>query len=170
MADPETTPGQDTRPDARSGTRSGRDEPGASATEVVVERRVEWSDTDASGHQHNTAVIRWAEAAEAELLRRHDLASLWGRAPRVRHEINYRGRLWHGQPVRIRLRVAELGRTSLTYAFEVHGPSGLAADGRVVIAHAAPDAPSATPWPQAVRDTFAEVARPATADSALEVS
>ncbi|MFE4782645.1 acyl-CoA thioesterase [Streptomyces sp. NPDC056716] len=131
---------------------------------------MEWSDTDASGHQHNTAVIRWAEAAEAELLRRHDLAWMWGRAPRVRHEIDYLGRLWHGETVRIRLWAAALGRTSLTYGFEVHGPTGPAARGRVVIAHAAPDAASATPWPESVRTAFARVARPATPDSALEVS
>ena len=35
-----------------------------------VERTVEWVDTDASGHQHNSAVMRWVESAEAELFLR----------------------------------------------------------------------------------------------------
>lgn len=135
----------------------------------MIERRVEWSDTDASGHQHNTAVIRWVEAAEAELLRQHDLDWMWGRTPRVRHEINYRGRLWHGQLVSTRLRVAALGSTSLTYRFQVTGPSGPAADGRVVIVHAAPDATSSTPWPQDVRTAFADAARTEPAEPGTEV-
>ncbi|WP_329064121.1 acyl-CoA thioesterase [Amycolatopsis sp. NBC_01480] len=137
---------------------------------AVVERRVEWSDTDASGHHHNTAIIRWTEAAEAELLRRHNLERLWGRSPRVRHEINYLGRLWFGQSITIRLRVAALGRTSLTYEFELAGPTGVAATGLVVVAHAAPGDPSSTPWPEDVRAAFAKVSRTSTPDTAMETS
>ncbi|MEW2505860.1 acyl-CoA thioesterase [Amycolatopsis sp. CA-161197] len=125
--------------------------PPLAGLETTIERRVEWHDTDASGHQHNSVVLRWAEEAEADLLRGKDLAWLFGRTPRVRHEVNYRGRLWFGDPVRVTFRVAQLGRTSLTFAFEVHGPNGVAADGSVVVVHAEPDAPAATPWPEAVR-------------------
>ena len=131
----------------------------AAPLEVTIERHVEWHDTDASGHQHNSAVVRWAEDAEAELLRRHELAWLFGRTPRVRHEINYRGRLWFGEPVRIRLCVGEVGRASMRLEFEVSGPRGVAADGVVVIVHAEPDAPSATPWPEAVLAAFGQVKR-----------
>ncbi|MFF2653679.1 acyl-CoA thioesterase [Streptomyces sp. NPDC058045] len=125
------------------------------AAEVVLERTVEWYDTDASGHQHHSAVLRWVEAAEAELLRRRGLDGLFGRTPRVRHEVDYRSRLWFGETVRTRLRVARIGRTSLTYAFDVHGREGLAARGTLTIAHAAPDSPSATPWPREVRELLA---------------
>lgn len=119
--------------------------------ETTVERVVEWSDTDASGHQHNTAIVRWIEAAEADLLRRKGLSWLFGRTPRVRHELSYRGRLWFGDPIEIRIWVARLGRTSLTFGFEITGPRGVAADGLMVVAHAEPDAPTATPWPDDVR-------------------
>lgn len=119
--------------------------------DVTIERRVEWYDTDASGHQHHSAIVRWVEAAEAELLRTHGVEWLFGRSPRVRHEVNYRARLWFGDPVRITIRVANLGRTSLRYEFEVHGPTGVAADGALVIVHAEPDSPSAQPWPDSVR-------------------
>ncbi|GDY59901.1 hypothetical protein SVIO_105240 [Streptomyces violaceusniger] len=34
---------------------------------VVHRSRVEWSDTDASGHHHNTATVRFVEAAEEAL-------------------------------------------------------------------------------------------------------
>lgn len=119
--------------------------------DVTIERRVEWHDTDAAGHQHWSAVLRWVEQAEAELLRQHGLSWLFGRTPRVRHEVNYRARLWFGETVRTRLWITRLGRTSLHYAFEVHGESGLAADGKLIIAHAQPDSPTATTWPDEVR-------------------
>lgn len=123
----------------------------ADAPEVTIERVVEWHDTDAAGHQHHSAILRWVEAAEAELLRTLGLDWLFGRTPRVRHEVDYRARLRFGETVRTRLRVAAIGRTSLRYGFEVHGAQGLAAQGQVVIAHAEPDSGRATPWPPHVR-------------------
>jgi acyl-CoA thioester hydrolase len=126
--------------------------------EVTIDRRVEWHDTDAAGHQHYSAVLRWVEAAEAELLRQRNLAWLFGRTPRVRHEVDYRARLLFGEPVRTRLWVERIGRTSLHYGFEVTGPTGTAAEGTVVIVHAALDSPGATPWPDEVRTALAPAA------------
>ncbi|MFD0401120.1 AMP-binding protein [Kitasatospora sp. NPDC127121] len=123
---------------------------------VAIERRVEWSDTDAAGHYHFSAVQRWAEAAEAALLRRLGLAELFGRIPRVHFEADYRERLWFGDLVRTELRVVRVGGSSLHYAFEVHGPQGLAASGRMSVVHAAPNAKGAEPWPAPVRRALAE--------------
>lgn len=134
--------------------------------QAVVEHRVEWHDTDASGHQHHSAILRWVESAEAELLRRHGLDWLFGRTPRVRHEVSYRARLWFGETVTTRLRVARLGRTSLTYDFDVRGREGIAAHGTLTVAHAEPDSPSATPWPQKVRDALDTAIAGATAGAA----
>ncbi|WP_037577774.1 acyl-CoA thioesterase [Phaeacidiphilus oryzae] len=125
-----------------------------SVPEVSIERRVEWIDTDAAGHHHFSSVLRWVESAEAELLRRYGLDWLFGRAPRVRHEVDYRNRLRFGELVTTRLRVERIGRTSLTYAFTVHGKEGLAAEGRMTVAHVERDAPSASPWPPEVREAF----------------
>lgn len=122
--------------------------------EAVAERSVEWYDTDAAGHHHYSAILRWVEIAEAELLRRHGLDWLFGRTPRVRHEVDYRARLWFGETVTIRIRVVDLGRSSLTYEFEVRGREGVSAQGSLVVVHAEPDSPSATPWPQEVRDAL----------------
>ncbi|MFF7944915.1 acyl-CoA thioesterase [Nocardia gamkensis] len=71
-------------------------------------------------------------AAEAELMRHRGLSGLFGRTPRVRHEINYRARLWFGETVCIWLWVTKLGRTSLHFAFEVQGEFCSAADGTLV--------------------------------------
>ena len=122
-----------------------------SAAAIVVERVVEWADTDASGHHYNGAVLRWVEAAEAALLESLDLAWLWGRIPRVHYEVSYRERLWFGQEITVELGVGHVGRTSLRYAFTVRRDDAVAAQGTVTAVHAEPDAPAAAPWPEAVR-------------------
>lgn len=120
---------------------------------VVIERRVEWPDTDAAGHYHHSTVVRWVEAAEAVLLRRLGLDRLFGSTPRVHFEADYRARLWFGDLVRIELRVTKVGTASLHYAFTVRGQGDTeAATGRMTIAHAAARAAGATPWPDEVRD------------------
>lgn len=122
-----------------------------------VERTVEWIDTDASGHQHNSAVMRWVESAEAELFRRLDLPGYFPAAPRVQQVINYTAKLWFGQRITATVRVERLGRTSATYAFEVRGHShpgaqaGTAAFGTVTVAHVPAGAQGAEPWPDGFR-------------------
>lgn len=137
--------------------------------EACVERTVEWVDTDASGHQHNSAILRWVEAAEAELFRRLELPDYFPSAPRVQQVINYKAKLWFGQRITASVKVERLGRTSLTLAFEVLGhpltvsgksPDGgapddggpaaavVAAYGTVTTAHVPAGSPSAQPWPE----------------------
>jgi acyl-CoA thioesterase FadM len=55
---------------------------------VVITRRLQWQDTDASGHQHHSVVLRWVEEAEAVLLDELGLTGLLGHTPRVRYEVN----------------------------------------------------------------------------------
>ncbi len=81
-------------------------------------RRVEWPDTEAAGHYHHSAVIRWVESAEAVLYEQLGLRELFGRIPRVRYEVEYAERLWFGDLVDVTLTVTELGRTSIRYSFE----------------------------------------------------
>ncbi|MFP3986258.1 thioesterase family protein [Streptomyces sp. E11-3] len=124
---------------------------------IVIERRVEWPDTDAAGHYHHSTVVRWAEAAEAALLRRLGLAHLFGSTPRVRFEADYRARLWFGERVRTELRVTRVGTSSLHYAFTVHGEGeAAAAVGRMVVVHSAARATGSTPWPDGVRDVLTQ--------------
>jgi acyl-CoA thioesterase FadM len=118
---------------------------------VTITRRVEWPDTDAAGHHHHSAVQRWVEAAEAELLRQHGQDGLFGRTPRVRYEVDYTARLWFGEAVEIELAIARVGEKSMRYEFTVRGESGVAATGSMVVAYAAADAPHAVPWPDDVR-------------------
>lgn len=118
-----------------------------------IDNVVEWVDTDASGHQHNSAIMRWVEAAEAQLMRTLDLPDYFPSAPRVHQEISYRSKLWFGQPITASVEVQKLGRTSLTYAFEVRGHAhpkstgGVAAVGTVTVAHVPPGFDKSLPWP-----------------------
>ncbi|WP_256839614.1 acyl-CoA thioesterase [Ornithinimicrobium faecis] len=99
---------------------------------VSVTRVVDWCDTDAAGHYHHSSVIRWVEAAENELHVQRGLLELFGVVPRVRYEVDYLDRLWFREEVVTELWVESLGRTSLVYGFEVTGPRGPAARGRMV--------------------------------------
>lgn len=143
-----------------SAPSEGIGSPDAQFPEASVERTVEWVDTDASGHQHNSAILRWVEAAEGELFRRLQLPDYFPSAPRVQQVVNYTAKLWFGQRVRTTVKITALGRTSLTMGFEVRGEStgapddatpqagGVAAFGTVTTAHVPSGASTAQPWPE----------------------
>ena len=117
---------------------------------IVIERIVEWADTDASGYIHNSFAGRLLEAAEAALLRRLGLAHLVPHMPRVRTVAEFHSRLRYGDTVRAELRLAAIGRTSLTWALSAVGPDGVVAiTGEMVVVHA--PGPSAVPWPEQAR-------------------
>ncbi|WP_072806470.1 acyl-CoA thioesterase [Rhodococcoides yunnanense] len=118
---------------------------------ATLTSRVEWSDTDAAGHYHHSTVIRWVEAAEAELLRSIGRADLFGVIPRVSYSVDYRGRVWFGDVVTVVLTVARLGASSLTYRFVVTGPEGPVADGTMTVVHTSTSSEGAAPWPPEVR-------------------
>jgi acyl-CoA thioester hydrolase len=103
---------------------------GASTT---IRRRLEWTDTDASGVWHFSALFRYAEAAEAQLHRELGITDrTFGCTPRVRVEGDYRAPVRFDDELEVRLRVAQVGRTSVTYDLEVERDGLLAATGRVV--------------------------------------
>ena len=132
-------------------------EPGrAGRASVEVRRRVEWADTDAAGHHHNTAVLRWLEEAETVLHERLGIAEqTFGQTPRVRIEIDFTERLYFRDVVVIRLAVAAVGRTSLTYSFEVARDETVAARGRLVVVNAVAGE-GAQAWSDRVRQALTD--------------
>lgn len=128
---------------------------------MTVRSRVEWADTDAAGIHHYTAILKFAEAAEAALMRRLGLDGYFGSAPRVRVEVSFCSPLVFGQEVTTTLAVEKVGSSSLTLGFEVWGeehngqPRRRAAAGRYVTVHVPggirPDAAvgvrRSAPWP-----------------------
>lgn len=133
----------------------------------VHRTHVEWIDTDAAGIHHNTSIARWAEAAEADLMRGVGLTGYFPVAPRVRYEADFTASLRPGDEVTATTRIQRLGRTSLTLAFEVWGgPPGrepvLAARGRCVTVHLDGRSGRPTPWPTEWRGALDPAAAGAT--------
>jgi acyl-CoA thioesterase FadM len=136
------------RNDERVPQNEHQDPAPANGANVVIERRIEWMDTDAAGQHHNTAIMRLVESAEAALHRNLGIVDeTFGRTPRVRAETNFRGRLRFDDLVRVELRVDDVGRTSLRYGFAVHRGRELVADGALVIVRFDTTREVAVEWP-----------------------
>jgi acyl-CoA thioester hydrolase len=93
---------------------------------ITIHRKVEWADTDASGHWHNTAVIRLCEMAESALLATLDLDDLFYShgVPRVRMVAEFKGSARFGDVVDIHCMVTEVGRSRIVFAHEVKDSAG----------------------------------------------
>lgn len=129
----------------------------AQASTATISREVEWVDTDASGHQHNSLIVRLVESAERELMARAGIvAEYFPHAPRVRQEVNFTAKLYFGQTVTTHVTVEHLGRASITLGFEVWGepfgdvPRRRAAHGTVIAAHVPHGTEAATAWPAVI--------------------
>jgi acyl-CoA thioester hydrolase len=104
--------------------------------EQVLQTRVAWVDTDAGGRIHFTAALRWAEAAETELMRRVGLLrDRWGDYPRRKVEAEYLKVLRFDDEIEIRLRVENVGRTSVTYAWTIAKEDEAYVKGRHTVVH-----------------------------------
>ena len=118
--------------------------------EQVDRTRVAWIDTDAGGRIHFTAVFRWVEAAETALMRGRGLTEGWGNYPRRHVEADYLKVLVFEDEVEVRLRVKRVGRTSITYAWEIAKDGESYVRGSHTVVHV-DDEGRAAELPQAVR-------------------
>ncbi len=119
--------------------------------EVTIRRRIQWFDTDSSTKYHNTAPLRLMEEAEAALLAELGIVhQVYGLMPRVHVTMDYRAPLRFWDEVEITVRIAELGRSSITYAFEIRSDGRTASDGRVVAVYIDREG-RPQPWPDEYR-------------------
>jgi YbgC/YbaW family acyl-CoA thioester hydrolase len=98
-------------------------------------RCVSFSDTDASGRVHFTAILRYVEDAEHVFFASRGMAVIgknhgW---PRVHVGCDYRAPLFFGDEVQIRLVVQVVGKSSVKYTFAVKKSDQLCAEGSMVI-------------------------------------
>lgn len=128
------------------------------APRVRLSRAVDWQDTDASGHYHHSAMIRWVEAAEAEMHQQLGVPQLFGVVPRVHYEVDYTERIWFGDRITVTLEVVHVGTTSVRYAFTVirNGDSA-AARGSLTAVYVDRETGDPTPWPDAIRQQLARL-------------
>jgi len=118
---------------------------------------VEWADTDAAGHHHHASVARWVEAAEAALYRAIGHPQLMTLVPRVAYQAEYLDRLFYQDAVEVTLTVRMLGRTSMTYDFEIRriADDVLAARGSYTVVHIGTLQGKSAPWPDDLRKLLA---------------
>jgi acyl-CoA thioester hydrolase len=104
--------------------------------EHVERTRVEWVDTDAGGRIHFTAALRWAEMAETSLRRELGILDGWvGCYPRRRVEAEYHKVLRFEDEIDVRIRPEKLGRTSITWAWDISCRGEVYVEGRMVVVH-----------------------------------
>jgi acyl-CoA thioesterase FadM len=116
---------------------------------IMVQRRIEWPDTDASTNYHNTAAFRFIEVAETALLERLGLLEdVYGRLPRVHIEADFLRALRFRDIVDIELGVAAVGKSSITYEFVMRSGGEVAVRGRAVAALLSETGGRPVPWPE----------------------
>lgn len=127
-----------------------------SPARIRIQRLVEWPDTDAAGHYHHSTLVRWVEAAEGALFDRLGVIDLVGTVPRVHYEADYHLRLWYRDVVDIELWIADFGRTSVRYEFEVRRAGQLAARGNMTAVYVESATGDPQEWPAKLRTLFLE--------------
>jgi acyl-CoA thioester hydrolase len=131
--------------------------PGSNPARITIRRLVEYPDTDASGHYHNGAVVRWIEAAEAVLHARLGIAKrTFGLTPRMHLEVDFTERLYFLDDIDIELDVVHVGRSSVRYRFQVRRGKMAAVTGELVTAFLPRDADKTQPWPDDIRRALTE--------------
>ncbi len=124
-----------------------------------VERmRVAWVDTDAGGRIHFTAAFRFAESAEIALRRSLGLLEDWGRYPRRRVEAEFIEVLRFDDELVVGIRPDRLGRTSVTWAWQIVREDELCVEGRHTVVHVdsiGRPTPLPAPVRSALRNAFA---------------
>jgi YbgC/YbaW family acyl-CoA thioester hydrolase len=120
---------------------------------IVVQRRIEWPDTDASGMWHNTAGFRFVEVAETALLERLGiLDDVYGRLPRRRIDAEFKLALRFRDVLDVFIGVSRVGRSSIDYVFELRKGGEVAMTADVTAVLLDPETRAATEWPQTYRE------------------
>jgi YbgC/YbaW family acyl-CoA thioester hydrolase len=86
---------------------------------MTMLRRVSWNDCDPSGLIRYQAAFDWFVDAEVEFLRERGIEWAFAAMPRVAAGATYRRPLRYDNPIEIEVRVADVGRSSVTYDFTV---------------------------------------------------
>jgi acyl-CoA thioester hydrolase len=115
-----------------------------------------WNETDAAGHNHFSAAVRWLEEAEHSLYRTLGLdLDFIDRVPRVSLQIDYARRLYFGDLLTVELGVVRVGNSSCTFAFEVRDAEDRrAVSGEYVVVHVASSDAGSAPWPPVMKEAL----------------
>ncbi|MFL5797512.1 MAG: acyl-CoA thioesterase [Actinomycetota bacterium] len=127
---------------------------------ICIQRRIEWSDTDASGAWHNSAAFNIMESAEVTLVDRLGMREdVYGRHPRAHIEADFLAPLWFRDIVDCEVRVARVGRSSVTYDVEIRRGGEVCVRGRLVAVLLDRIGGTPQPWPEEYRRAFETAGR-----------
>ncbi|NNG19788.1 acyl-CoA thioesterase [Naumannella sp. ID2617S] len=121
----------------------------------VMTRRLAWHETDAAGHNHFAAALRWLEEGEHALWRALGHPDLVASLPRVHVEVDYRGRIYFNDELEVTSGVLRVGRTSATLGTVVVRDGGMVIECRHTVAHCPDPTAGALPWPDDIRTLLA---------------
>jgi YbgC/YbaW family acyl-CoA thioester hydrolase len=134
--------------------------PPSEPASICIQRRIEWSDTDASGAYHNSAAFNFMESAEVALVDRLGMREdVYGRHPRAHIEADFLAPLWFRDVVDCEIRVAKVGRTSVTYDVEIRRDDDVCVRGRLVAVLLDRIGGTPQPWPDEYRRKFETAGR-----------
>jgi acyl-CoA thioester hydrolase len=130
--------------------------------QATVRIRVQFADVDSSQRIHFTAMFRYMEVAEHQLMRIIGLpyatAPLGPALPRVHLSCDFRGAIRYDDELDVSAHLARVGTSSWTVAFTARNvsreQSPIVAEGQMVIVSMDPAAESATPLPVELRETL----------------
>lgn len=129
--------------------------PSSAFPTATVSRRIEFSDTDSSGRYHFSTALKLFEAAECELLSQLGLIdSIYTSMPRAGLKVDYLSVLHFMDEVQVTATVAKLGRTSVTFAFDVRRDYEICVEGELTAVYVDADG-RPQPWRDEHRLLFA---------------
>ncbi|OYO06761.1 thioesterase [Enemella evansiae] len=117
----------------------------------TMTRRLAWHETDAAGHNHFAAAMRWLEEGEHALWRSLGQSAMVGAVPRVHVEADYLGRIFFDDELEVTTGVIRVGRTSASFGTVVRRDGQVVVETRHVVAYAPDPRGGAQPWPEDVR-------------------
>ena len=127
-------------------------------SEYTLRRRVNFYETDAAGIVHYSNYFRYMEEAEYGLWREAGV-SLGGSQdysfPRVSASFDFQAPLRFNEEFEVRLQIAAIGRTSLTYACRIMRGDTPVATGSLTFVCVSKQTMRPTPWPE---DRLARIA------------
>lgn len=135
---------------------------------ATIHIRVPFVDVDSSLRIHFTAMFRYMEIAEHELMRSLGFqyaTSLESYAfPRVHLECDFQGAIRYDDEINVSAKIERVGNSSWTVAFAAYPPGAISSDaatlatGRMTIVSMDPTTERATPLPDELRRALADSA------------
>ncbi|GAB3706087.1 acyl-CoA thioesterase [Mariniluteicoccus flavus] len=123
----------------------------------TLRRHLTWAETDAAGHNHFSAAVRWLEEGEHDLWRDLGLVHVVPRVPRVHIEIDFSDRIFFGDAINVTTGILRVGGSSATFGTSVthpagpEGPERLAIECRHVVAYCPDPKGRSERWPDGIR-------------------